>query len=325
MNTPVVLIIFNRPDMTERVFTEITKVKPRKLFVIADGPRPDRPDDVEKCAAARAVVERVDWDCEVFRDYSDVNLGCGLRPSTGITWVFQSVEKAIILEDDCVPDPTFFPYCEELLERYRDDERIMHIGGMHPYGRQRTSYSYYFSLFPTVWGWATWRRAWRHFDIAIRRWSELRESSWLVDMAGDGKAAETLRGVFDHAYTAEGQVDYWDYQWIFGCWSQHGLAAIPGVNLIRNIGFGPEATHTKFPSDGQLDLPTAKMEFPLRHPSCLVRDREADYFIINKQHVIAEERESRPSMYRRARSKISCLITQSARKAKRLSVLSVDP
>ncbi len=149
INTPVVLIIFRRPDLTARVLKAIAAVRPRTLLVVADGPRPDRPDDVEACAAARAVIERVDWDCEVVRNYSDVNLGCGRRPATGISWALERVDEAIILEDDCVPHPTFFRFCEEMLERYRDDERVMHIGGS-TYQRRPipTAYSYVFSQFP---------------------------------------------------------------------------------------------------------------------------------------------------------------------------------
>jgi hypothetical protein len=142
LKTPVALIIFKRPDTTERVFETIRQAKPPKLLVVADGPRTDQPGEAEKCAATRAIIDRVDWDCEVLKNYSDSNLGCGLRPATGISWVFEQVEEAIVLEDDCVPHPTFFRFCEELLEYYRHDERIMSISGINPYfGRRRAEYS----------------------------------------------------------------------------------------------------------------------------------------------------------------------------------------
>ncbi len=158
IRTPVALIIFNRPDTTERVFAEIAKARPPKLFIIADGPREDRPGEAERCASARAIVDRVDWNCEVQKNYSDVNLGCGARPATGISWVFDQVEEAIILEDDCIAHPTFFRFCDELLEKYRDDERIMHIAGNNfQFGNQRTSFSYFFSHHNICWGWASWR------------------------------------------------------------------------------------------------------------------------------------------------------------------------
>ena len=152
-STPVAFIIFNRPDTTKRVFAEIAKARPPKLLVIADGPRADHPADVEKCAAVRAIIDGVDWDCEVLKNYSDVNLGCKRRVSSGLDWVFDTVEEAIILEDDCLPHPTFFRFCEEMLEKYRDDKRIAMISGDNlQFGRKRTGYSYYFSRYPHIWG-----------------------------------------------------------------------------------------------------------------------------------------------------------------------------
>jgi len=174
LRTPVVLIIFNRPPTTERVFAEIAKARPQKLFVVADGPRPERSGEAEKCAAARAVIDRVDWECEVLRNYAEVNLGCRQRPPTGISWVFEQVAEAIILKDDCVPHPTFFRFCEELLEKYREDERVMHISGSNfQPGYTRGPFSYYFSRFNPIWGWASWRRAWQHYDLNMKLWAEL--------------------------------------------------------------------------------------------------------------------------------------------------------
>lgn len=170
MSTPIALIIFNRPDLTIRVFSKIARAKPKTLFVIADGPRSDHPGDIKKCAEARSIIESVDWDCTVHKNYSDINLGCGRRLASGISWVFEKVEEAIILEDDCLPHPTFFRFCKELLERYRDDERIMQINGQNfQHKSMRTSYSYLFSYSNNCWGWATWRRAWQHFDMEMRR------------------------------------------------------------------------------------------------------------------------------------------------------------
>ncbi|OUC08639.1 hemolytic protein HlpA-like protein, partial [Litorilinea aerophila] len=168
MQTPVIFLIFNRPDTTAQVFAEIAKARPRRLLVVADGPRPHRPDDVEKCSATRAVIERVDWPCEVSCDFAEENLGGRRRISSGLTWAFSQVEAAIVLEDDCLPHPTFFPFCEELLNRYCHDERIMAITGDNfQFGRSRTKYSYYFSRYFHSWGWATWRRAWQHYDDTL--------------------------------------------------------------------------------------------------------------------------------------------------------------
>ncbi|MDO8445565.1 MAG: glycosyltransferase family 2 protein [Deltaproteobacteria bacterium] len=276
LKTPVVFIIFNRPEATATVFEEIRRAKPPKLMVIADGPRPDRPGEVEKCAAARAVIDRVDWPCEVFTNYSDVNLGCKHRVSSGLNWVFDVVEEAIILEDDCVPHPTFFRFCEELLERYRDDKRVMVISGNNfQFGRKRTGYSYYFSRYNHVWGWASWRWAWRHYDVDMKLWPEIRDGKWLSDLHSDDDSVHYWTTVFEKVY--RGEIDTWDYQWTFACWVQSGLSILPSVNLVSNIGFGHEATHTKGESRFA-NMKTEAMNFPLAHSPLVVRDSIADSF-----------------------------------------------
>jgi len=280
MRTPVAFLIFNRPDTTARVFREIARAKPLKLFVIADGPRSNYPTDVEKCADSRAVIERIDWPCEVMKNYSDVNLGCGLRPANGISWVFDQVEETIILEDDCVPHPTFFRFCEELLERYHDDERVMMISGRNNLPDQkRRPYSYSFRCIMSCWGWATWRRAWEHFDMEMRLWPAFRTTSWLVDILGNTGVVKYWHEIFDKAHADARLADYWDYQWAFACWAQNALTAVPNTNLIRNVGFGETATHTRSLLDERANISTAAMSFPLQHPPYLVRDKEAEQLI----------------------------------------------
>ncbi|MDT7542553.1 MAG: hypothetical protein QOE33_2457 [Acidobacteriota bacterium] len=275
MHTPVAFIIFNRPDVTARVFAEIARARPPKLLVVADGARADRPGEADLCRAARSVVERVDWDCEVLTNFSDVNLGCRNRVSSGITWVFDQVEEAIIVEDDCLPHPTFFPFCEEMLARYRDDERVMHITGDNfQFGHSRTSESYYFSRMINIWGWASWRRAWRLYDVEMKLWSRLRETDWLIDVVGHPVAASYWRHTFDEVYF--GRNNTWDYQWTFSVWAQNGLAIVPDVNLVSNIGWGAGATHTSPGESPLADIPVEEMRFPLRHPADMIRQREAD-------------------------------------------------
>ncbi len=278
MRTPVALIIFNRPDCTARVLEAIARAKPAKLFVIADGPRPARSDDAEKCAATRALVERIDWECEVVRDFSDINLGCKMRPVTGINRVFEMVEDAILLEDDCLPDPSFFPFCEELLERYRDDERVMMIGGVNFLGQwRRPRQSYYFSRFGGTWGWATWRRAWRLFDHEMKRWPAVVEDRILEQMFPDPRHVAFWKEIFTRIH--EGQLtDAWDYQWLLDCWIHSGYRIFPEVNLISNIGFRADATHT-FGESPLSAMATAPIEFPLQHPPMMVRSIEADELI----------------------------------------------
>lgn len=274
--TPVVLLIFNRPETTAQVFAAIRAVRPATLLVVADGPRPDRAGEAERCAVARAIVEQVDWPCEVLRNYADINLGCRRRVSSGLDWVFAQVPEAIILEDDCVPHPTFFRFCTELLDLYREDERIMHISGDNfQEGVNTGRESYYFSRYAHVWGWATWRRAWRHYDVDMRQWADFRARRLLANVLED--TAEVRYWDVKLESVARGQLDTWDVQWMFACWAHGGLSVLPHQNLVTNIGFGHGATHTRFKSR-LAARPLRAMEFPLRHPNFVVRNRQADAY-----------------------------------------------
>ncbi len=282
MKTPIALIIFNRPDHTERVFEVIRQAKPRQLLVIADGPRPDRPGESEKCAAARAIIDRVDWDCEVLKNFSDINLGCAIRPATGISWVFDQVEEAIILEDDCIPHPSFFTFCDEVLARYRHDERIMHISGNNFWANKHQSEdSYTFSRYSLSWGWATWRRAWNYYDMAMPHWPEIKRRKILKDILQDEHVANSWTKIFQNIVDIDR--DVWDYQWTLTCWLQGGLAILPNVNLVSNVGFDASATHTfsdTFCDDcPSFTVPTSAMEFPLKHPDFILRNLAIDGFI----------------------------------------------
>lgn len=302
LNTPVALIVFNRPSKTKMVFQEIAKAKPSKLFIIADGPRPDHSEDTEKCAEVREIVDHVDWECEVYKNYSESNMGCGVRPATGISWIFEHVEKAIILEDDCVPMPTFFQFCEELLEKYSDDERVMMISGRNSlFGQRQTPYSYSFRRIMSCWGWATWRRAWKYYDINIKLWPLLREKTWLSDILDDQEAIEYWKSIFDQTHS--GKLDVWDYQWLFTYWAQNGLGVAPNTNLVRNIGFGENSTHTKNKNSKNAKVMAADIVFPLQHPPYVIRDREDDLLLIN--NIIMPKKRKRINLYRRILRKIT--------------------
>jgi len=261
----VALIIFNRPQHTEQVFRRIAAARPERLFIIADGTREGVPGEAAKVAAARAVTEVVDWPCEVKRNYAPVNLGCGVRPATGITWVFEHVEDCIILEDDCVPDATFFPFCQELLNRYRDSESVMSISG-DQFIRRRLpgKASYIFSRYPLVWGWATWRRAWAKFDYNLTHWPELRGTSWLSKLLGSERAAAYWSDRFD-VVAGGRRRDIWDITWVFANLLNNGLCIHPATNLVANMGFGVESTHTQERA-GFATTTTEAMAFPLRQP-----------------------------------------------------------
>jgi len=274
LTTPVAFIIFNRPDTTERVFAEIAKARPPKLLVVADGPRGSRPGETEKCLKTRAIIDRVDWPCEVLVNFSDVNLGCKNRVSSGIDWVFEQVEEAIILEDDCLPEPTFFRFCQELLEKYRHDERVSMISGDNfQFGQKRGDGSYYFSNFHHIWGWASWRRAWAGYDKGAAVWPKMRDGGWLNSLClgenGSQFWSKNFQSVFD------GDIDTWDYQWVLSSWTQGRLAIIPQVNLISNIGFGQDATHT-IGSSIYSEMRCEPISFPLLHPRIFLAFKEAD-------------------------------------------------
>lgn len=276
LKTPVCFIIFNRPDVTEQVFEKIREAKPPKLLVIADGARANKAGELEKCLAARAIINQVDWECEVLTNYSDVNLGCRKRIYTGLDWVFSQVEEAIILEDDCLPHPTFFRFCEELLEEYRHNSRIMLVSGQNlQFGQKRRNYSYYFSRYNHCWGWATWKRAWQHYDDTMALWPQTRDENWLFDILQDEQAFKYWSSMFQAMY--EG-FDTWDYPWLFACYINQGLSVLPNINLVSNIGFGKEGTHATDSNSILANIPAEEIQFPLEHPPFIVRDTQADNF-----------------------------------------------
>jgi hypothetical protein len=252
ITTPVLLLVFNRPATTRRVLESIRAVRPPQLYVAADGPRGSRAEERALCEAARRAATAVDWDCEVATLFRDENLGCGLAVSQGISWFFENVNEGIVLEDDCVPHQSFYAFCQQLLNFYRDEPRVMHISGnSHQYGRRRGTASYYISRYANMWGWATWRRAWNAYDFGLR-------PAWELD-------------------------DTWDTQWQLSIEKSDGLAVVPNVNLVQNIGFGSGATHTKGNERPAL-LGAGEMAFPLTHPASLAPDRAADRFTYYVHH-----------------------------------------
>ena len=275
MNVPVLFLIFNRPDTTKKVFDAISSSRPPRLYVAADGPRRDRISERDLCEQARSIATNVDWACEVKIMFREENLGCRRAVSSAIDWFFENEEEGIILEDDCLPHPTWFRFAEELLERFRDDERIMCISAQHFHGKNHVpNASYFFSRYNHCWGWASWRRAWAHYDHNMVLWPEWRSSEWLLDVGRGSKCFKDYwTQIFDRVHKSE--IDTWDYQWTFSCWAQGGLTILPSCNLVRNIGFGQEATHTKS-ANSRMELPLEGMVFPLTHPQKVIRDSKAD-------------------------------------------------
>lgn len=278
LRTAVLMVIFNRPDTTKEVFEAIRKAKPPRLYVAADGPRPNRPDDKEKCAATRAIINQVDWECEVKTLFHEKNLNCGIAPSTAFTWFFEHEEQGIILEDDCVPSQSFFWYCQELLEKYRDDTRVMHIGGnnfLNGWLKDK-DYSYYFSRSGHIWGWATWRRAWQKFDFNISLFDKLKDREQFEGFFLNSFERRYRMKKFQETFDRHGRADWWDYQWDFARYVNSGLAIVPSVNLVKNIGFGGDATHTFQTGSNAAAVPAQEIELPLKHPPFMIRDLESE-------------------------------------------------
>ncbi len=246
MKTAVAMIIFNRPDTTKEVFEAIRQAKPPKLYIISDAPREGREEEKKKVAETRGYVEsHIDWECEVIKNYAESNMGCKKRVASGISWLFEHEEAAIILEDDCVPKQEFFRYCQEMLEKYKDDESVYMVSGTNDLPGYTIKGDYAFSHFASIWGWASWRRAWsKHYDIKMSEWPKVREEKKLRSLFSN--ALQYRLFVRDADKIHAGLVDTWDLQWVFTILNNNGVGITPKGNLIHNIGCGREdATHTK--------------------------------------------------------------------------------
>lgn len=277
LETPILFMIFSRPDTTLKVFEEIRNARPKKLFIAADGPRENRPGEAQRCVEARQVVNMVDWPCEVHTLLRDKNLGCGRAVSGAITWFFEHVTEGIILEDDTLPSPDFFRFCVELLERYRDDTRVWGIAGhcLPNSVKGRTQYSYFFSNWDYIWGWATWKRAWKHYDYEIKRYKMIVDKGYFHSKYTSLYEAYYMKAAFDKAYYRNNEVTWWDHQWGFARKINSGLFIVPVNNMVINLGLGNAATNTK--DANRLNfLKLEDMKFPLAHPEFVMHDRITD-------------------------------------------------
>jgi hypothetical protein len=276
LETPVLFMVFNRPHTARRVLAAIRQARPRRLFVAADGPRSHRSGDYEQCQAVRDLLrDGIDWDCELHTLLRQDNLGCKLAISSAINWFFEQVDEGIILEDDTVPSPDFFPFCASLLERYRHNPAVMHVSGDNfQFGRRRGLASYYYSIYNHNWGWGSWRRAWKLYDGQMSQFEPHRGDRRWLDRLGSDDERYYWQTIFDRV--ARGEIDTWDYQWTWTMWLHGGCAVLPNANLVSNIGHGAGATHTTSASPFG-DLPTEALP-GLVHPTRLQVDTEADRF-----------------------------------------------
>jgi hypothetical protein len=278
-DTPVLLVIFNRPDTARQVFEVIRKVKPTRFYIAADGPRPGRPDDVALCEETRAIANKVDWECDLFTLFRKENVGCGRGPSEAVTWMFEQEEAGIILEDDCLPDLSFFPYCREMLAHYRDDDRVMSVTGFRfDFLKKETlPESYFFSKYFVPWGWATWKRSWKYFDYNIASYSKFKAENRIAQVFSPKRIRDFWTRTLTETVNTEVPT-WWDYQWIYTHWTQGGLCAMPKVNLVTNIGYGEGATHTLEEGSRFADLPFQQIQ-QIAHPEFVMADPETDRLI----------------------------------------------
>jgi len=292
LSTAVLFIIFNRPDTTQEVFHQIRKAKPTQLFIAADGPRNNHPTDQEKCAQAKEIVSKIDWPCDVKTLFHKENLGCGLAPSKAINWFFDHVEQGIILEDDCVPTQSFFYFCQKILSYYKHDTRIAHIAGTSfckDVCNSMTS-SYYFSRIPQIWGWATWKRAWKNYDFMMSSFPEFKENNIIKNIFHEEILQEIFflisQNTYNHVQNETNQT-LWDFQWLYAILTQNGLCITPTKNLIRNIGFREDATHTKCLDPLRSNIPVEEMDVTnLIHPTFTTVNKDDELWVLKNDFQI---------------------------------------
>jgi hypothetical protein len=273
LKTSVLLIIFNRPDTTEQVFGMLRMIKPKRLYIAADGPRKHKDKEEFLCAKTREIVSMIDWECDVKRKYREENVGCKRNMSEAITWFFENEEEGIILEDDCLPDPTFFTFCEELLLKYKNVDKVKMISGNNfQFGKKYGNDSYYFSNIPSIWGWATWRRAWNDYDIDMKSYPEFKNKNIIATIFDDKNIQRFWNNIFYKLY--KNKMNTWAGRWVYAIYNAGGVSILPSVNLVTNVGFGKDATHTKM--DNILGSIKTEPINNIIHPSNVVVNNDAD-------------------------------------------------
>lgn len=281
MTSPILFVIFNRPEQTRKVFEEIRKAQPPKLYIAADGPRSNHPGEKEKCEEARAIAKLVDWPCELHTDFLGQNIGCDERVSSAISWFFAGVEEGIIFEDDCLPSGEFFTFTSSLLEKYRHEEKIKMISGNNfQNGRKRGEGSYYFSRYANTWGWATWRRAWNAYDHNLAGFPAFRESKQIEDILPTSEERRYWLNFFEKILKKK--YTFWDAKWMFSIWKENGISITPNTNLVSNIGFGSDATHTQGDAE-KFSVKIGEMG-EIIHPASMEIDNEADRYLFETMY-----------------------------------------
>jgi hypothetical protein len=264
LNTPILFLIFNRLETTKRVFDEIKKARPKQLFIASDGPRENKVGEKEVVEKIREyVLKNINWKCKVKTLFRKKNIGCKYAVSGAIDWFFDNVEQGIILEDDCLPSQSFFRFCQDTLEKYRYENKIMQVSGTNVEGVSKTKEDYFFTDCFNAWGWATWKRAWNKYDVNMNDWRKYRTGK-IFRFMNYNRLSSYLQAwrLFDMTY--RNKINTWDYQWIFSCITNKGLCIIPKKNLITNMGFTSIATHTSNYQSEDKQLIANELKFPLK-------------------------------------------------------------
>lgn len=278
--TPILMLIFNRPDTTQKVFDQIKKIKPKVLYISGDGPREGKDEDKILCQKTRDIVKQVDWECDIKTNFYEKNLGCRNAPPSGITWFFNNVKQGIILEDDCLPDLSFFNFCEDLLNKYKNNTDVFIISGDNfLFDKIKINESYYFTRLVHIWGWASWKRAWKHYDLEMKDFPIFKKENKIKEILDEKRNMNYFLTIFEEHYN--NKPNTWDWQWVYSIWNKNGICIAPSINLISNIGFNIDATHTIDADDKDSNIPTKTLTFPLKHPVSIEVNKIADNYEIS--------------------------------------------
>ena len=309
LKTPILLIIFNRMDTTEQIFESIRQARPERLYIAADGPRPEVGEDKISCMETRKIIDRIDWPCKLTTLFRDENLGTKHGIIAALDWFFELEEEGIILEHDCLPSKDFFRFCTDLLERYRDDNRIMHIGGTNlQFGRKRGEASYYFSSIATIWGWASWRRVWKLYSAEMKDFLQFEKEDQMINLFPDRRIADWLTAMAKQVF--DKKISTWDYPLGYSIAINNGLSITPNVNLVSNIGFGDKAIHTRDSSHAHSNIPLAELA-EIAHPSFFISNKQADLYQlslsvdnIKTSQATGEKLPNKPNILYRVKNKL---------------------
>ncbi len=275
---PILLLIFNRPDSVKKVIKVLKRLKPLKVYVSADGPRNRNDLDYDLCKKSREEIFNINWKCKVSKNYLNFNLGCRDAVSNGITWFFKNEKLGIILEDDCIPNLDFFKFCEINLKKYKNDERVGCITGNNFALKSTVRETYYFSKYPHCWGWATWSRAWRKYKKDIAFWPNLKRKKFIDKIFLKNIEQKYWTKILDHTYNRK--IDSWAYPWSLCLWRNNMLTITPKLNLVKNIGFGKNATHTVSNLDDN-SYKTYKLPKKYVHPKKIIVNYKNDNYVFN--------------------------------------------